>query len=177
MKKIIKERAIYFYDENDNEIMYIDHSTDECIWFFNSDKKITLRPEDELYSLINNLMNNKYSFSNDELENRKDKNILTWYSDCYYNPDDELSTKSVSYLTIKYVDNVFKLWCVKPIYEIIGRNQEFHYICFSPCGNGKYVKNNLTGLTLQDDFIFKVYHKLLKQEKTKKLSNKYYSFK
>ena len=37
MKKIIKERAIYFYDENDNEIMYIDHSTDECIWFFNSD--------------------------------------------------------------------------------------------------------------------------------------------
>lgn len=173
MKKIINGSKINFYDNNNNEIMYIDYSTDECIWYFNDNNVITVTEDMELFECLMYLMNQQYTFSNNEiLRSFKEDNIIVWYSDCYYNPDDEWSTKSVSYLTIEYVDNVFKLWCVKPLDESIDRKQKFHCICFSPCGNGKYAKNNLSGLTLQDDFVFEVYHKLLKQEKVKKLSNK-----
>ena len=31
MKKIIKESKITYYDENNNEIMFIDYLNDECI--------------------------------------------------------------------------------------------------------------------------------------------------
>ena len=31
MKKVICGNTIYFFDENDCEKMYIDHSNDECI--------------------------------------------------------------------------------------------------------------------------------------------------
>ena len=61
------------------------------------------------------------------------------------------------------------MWCTKPLDEVIDREQKFHCICFSPCGNGIYAKNNSNGLMLQDDFILEVYHKLLKK-KIKKLS-------
>lgn len=166
MKKIIREKTIYFYDENDNEIMYMDHSTDECIWFFNSDKKITLNQEDELYSLINNLMNNNYSFSNDELENYKDKKTLIWYSDCYYNPDDEWSLASVSCLHIEKEENAIVVWPTKKLDEMISRNNKTYGICFSPAGNGKYSRNQETGTYLQDDFVTMVYQKLLERNKT-----------
>ena len=96
MKKIIKGKTVYFYDDNNEEIMYIDHSTDECIWFFNSEKVVRINKDSELYELLNDLMDNNYEFQNDELENYKDENTLTWYSDCYYDPDDEWSLASVS---------------------------------------------------------------------------------
>lgn len=173
MKKIINGSRINFCDNNNNEIMYIDYSTDECIWCFNDNNVINISEDMELFECLMYLMNQQYTFSNDKiLRSFKKDNIIVWYSDCYYNPDDEWSIKSVSYLTIEYVNNVFKLCCVKPLDKIIDRKQKFHCICFSPCGNGKYVKNNSSGLTLQDDFVFGVYHKLLKQEKVKKLSNK-----
>ena len=105
MKKVIKDKTIYFYDDNEREIMYIDHSTDECIWFFNSEQVIKLTKESELYELINNLMNNNYLFQNEDLQNYKDETTLTWYSDCYYNPDDEWSLASVSCLNIKKQDD------------------------------------------------------------------------
>lgn len=53
--------------------------------------------------------------------------------------------------------------------EIIDRKNKSHVIGFSPLGNGRYVKNIETGLTLQDDFVQQVYQKLLKNEKVKKL--------
>ena len=34
MKKIVSHKTIYFYDDADNELMHIDHSTDEIIWHF-----------------------------------------------------------------------------------------------------------------------------------------------
>ena len=149
MKKIIREKTIYFYDENDNEIMYMDHSTDECIWFFNSEQKITLN-----------------SFSNDELENYKDKKTLIWYSDCYYNPDDEWSLASVSCLHIEKEENAIVVWPTKKLDEIISRNNKTYGICFSPAGNGKYSRNQETGTYLQDDFVTMVYQKLLERNKT-----------
>ena len=91
------------------------------------------------------------------LRSYKEDNTIVWYSDCYYNPDDDWSIKSVSYLTIEYIDNTFKVWCTKPLDEVIDREQKFHCICFSPCGNGKYAKNNSNGLMLQDDFIFEAF--------------------
>ena len=42
MKKVIKGKTVYFYDDNNEEVMYIDHSTDECIWFFNSEQVVRI---------------------------------------------------------------------------------------------------------------------------------------
>ena len=80
MKKLIKEKTIYFYDENDEEIMYIDHTTDECIWFFNSDRLVTINLDDELYELLNNLMDNTYQFiNNDLIEWQKNFSKMNYY--------------------------------------------------------------------------------------------------
>lgn len=170
VKKIINNNKISFYDDNDNEIMYMDYLTDECVWCFNSNDIITITEDMELFELLKLLMNQNYVFYNNEiLESYKKDNKLVWYSDCYYNPDDEWSIKSVSYLNIEYINNSFKLWCVKPLDKIIDIKQAFHCICFSTMGNGKYNRNILTGLTLQDDFVTMVYQTLIKTEKVKKL--------
>ena len=170
MKKTISNNKISFCDDNGNEIMYMDYLSDECVWCFNSNDINTITEDMELFELLKLLMNQNYVFGNNEiLESYKKDNKLVWYSDCYYNPDDEWGIKSVSYLNIEYINNSFKLWCVKPLDEIIDRKQTFHCICFSPMGNGKYNRNIVTGLTLQDDFITMVYHTLIKKEKVKKL--------
>lgn len=170
MKKIINNSRISFYDDNDNEIMYIDYSIDELVWYFNSNDVVIITEDMELFKMLKVIMNQQYIFSNEEiLKSYKNDNKLVWYSDCYYNPNDEWSIKSVSCLNIEYNNNSFKLWCRKPLDEIIDRRQKFHCICFSPLGNGKYAKNNLTGLTLQDDFVTMVYQQLLKKDKIKNL--------
>ena len=168
MKKVINDKTIYFYDENDNEIMYIEHSTDECIWFFQTDSVISIEEDTELYSLLDNFMKESYEFSDDYLKNIKDKNRLVWYSDCYYNPDDDWSIASVSVLNIKRDESSFKVWCTKKLDELINRNSKTYGICFSPAGNGKYSRNISTGLTLQDDFVTHIYQPLLNKNKVLK---------
>ncbi|MDD6224425.1 MAG: PDDEXK nuclease domain-containing protein [bacterium] len=173
LKKVNQDKTIgIIICKKDNKYV-IEYCSDNRIISREYENVITVNEDMELFECLMYLMNQQYTFSNDEiLRSFQQDNIIVWYSDCYYNPDDEWSIKSVSYLTVEYVDNIFKLWCVKPLDEIIDGKQKFHCICFSPCCNGKYVKNNLNGLTLQDDFVFEIYHKLLKQEKGKKLSNK-----
>lgn len=39
MKKNIKGNTVFFYDDNNQELMYLDHSIDECICFFNSENQ------------------------------------------------------------------------------------------------------------------------------------------
>ena len=58
MKKVISNKTIHFYDDKNNEIMYIDHSSDECIWYFYSDTIINVTEDMELYHLLDNFMNN-----------------------------------------------------------------------------------------------------------------------
>lgn len=169
MKKVVKGNTIYFYDENE-EIMYMDHSTDECIWFFNSDKVVRVTEEMELYELLNSLMSNDYQFSSSELESYKDNRNLVWYSDCYYNPDDEWSIASVSCLHIRKKDNSIEVWPTKKLDEILERKNKTYGICFSPAGNGKHTKNLVTGATFQDDFITIVYQNL--KDKNKILEKK-----
>ena len=174
MKKIIIDKTIYFYDDNNKEIMYIDYSSDECIWFFHSKSIINVTEDMELYSLLDNFMNNYYEFSDDVLLNYKDKNHLIWYSDCYYNPDDEWSIASVSCLNIERNDFCFRIKCTKKLDEIIDRSHKNFVICFSPAGNGKYSKNLNTALTLQDDFVTHIYQPLLNKNKVlKKLIKNY----
>ena len=171
MKKVIAGNRIIFYDDSNNELMYIDHSTDDCVWWFNIDSIITITENMELYDGLKYLMNQDYEFSNsDVLKDYKTDNLLIWNSDCYYNPDDEWSIKYVSHLIIEYVDNIFKIRCVKPIDAILNRQQKTHCIVFSPCGNGRYAKNKTTGSTLQDDFVIRVYQKLKNVSQVKKLS-------
>ena len=174
MKKVIKGSRIEFWNEETNKIiMYIDYSTDECIWYFSDSNEITITNDMELFEPIKELMQQQYVFNEDEiLKSYNSDNKLIWYSDCYYNPDDEWSRNSVSYLTIEYIDGVFKLKCTKPLDNMVDRAVSSHVIAFSPLGNGKYTKNIESGLTLQDDFVIMVYQELLKKEKVKELHKK-----
>jgi len=171
MLKIIKGKTIYFYDDANNEIMYIDHSADECIWYFQSESIINITEDMELYNLLNDFMKNCYHFGDDILPSYKDRNKLIWYSDCYYNPDDEWSIASVSCLNIERKDKSFRIKCTKKIDELIDRTYKSYGICFSPAGNGKYSKNLNTGLTLQDDFVTYIYQPLLNKNKILKKFN------
>lgn len=168
MKKGIYRNTVNFYDDNDCEIMYMDHSLDECIWYFYSDNEIIVTPNMELYCLLDNFMKQEYIFPNDRLLNYKDKNKLIWYSDCYYNPDDEWSLASVSCLNIEKTEDGFKIWCTKKLDEMIDRRDKTYSISFSPSGNGNYNRNLKTGYTLQDDFVTLIYQPLLKREKVLK---------
>jgi len=171
MKKIIDGSKVKFINEDKNEmVMYIDYSTDECIWFFSDSDEVTITSDMELFDLLKNLMLQQYVFSDSEvLKCYKDDNKLVWYSDCYYNPDDEWSKNSISYLTIKYLNDCFKIKCKKPLDEVINRKNKFHVIAFSTSGNGKFAKNVKSGLTLQDDFVIMIYQQLIQKNKVKKL--------
>ena len=116
MHKVVNETKISFYDDCNKEIMYIDYSTDECIWYFSDSNEITITNDMELFESIKEIMLQQYVFNEDEiLKSYKANNKLVWYSDCYFNPDDEWSRNSVSYITIEYIDGVFKLKCTKPL--------------------------------------------------------------
>jgi hypothetical protein len=168
MNKVIENKTVYFYDDNNNLIMYFDHSIDDCIWCFDTDGIIKITDDMELYSLISSFMNQDYTFNDGLLKNYKDKNKLIWYSDCYYNPDDEWSVDSVSFLNIERKDNYFNIWCTKKLDEIIDRKDKTYCIAFAPSGNGVFSRNVNTGLTLQDDFVTLVYQPLIRN-KTKML--------
>ena len=169
MQKVINGTKISFYDEN-NEIMYIDYPTDECVWYFRNSNVITITEDMELFNLLKSIMSQQYIFNdNCILKSYKNSDKLVWYSDCYYDLDNEYSRKNVSYLTIQYIDNVFKVGCRKPLDDIIDRKIKSHLICFSPSGNGQFAMNIETGLTLQDDFVLNVYQKLIIKEKVKEL--------
>ena len=173
MYKVVNETKISFYDDSNNEFMYIDYSTDECIWYFDNSNVIIITKDMDLFEPIKELMLQQYVFNEDEiLKSYKSNNKLIWYSDCHFNPDDEWSRNSVSYLTIEYIDGVFKLKCTKPLDNIIDRKEKSHVIAFSPLGNGKYTKNIESGLTFQDDFVIMVYQELLKRKKVKELRRK-----
>ena len=169
MKKVIQGNTIHFYD-NEIEIMYIDHSKDECIWCFNTDRPIIISPDMEMYGILDNFMKQDYLFSNEILQNYKDKGKLIWYSDCYYDPDDKWSIDSVGCLHIEKENDSFKIWCTREIDKEINRTDYFYCISFSPSSNGRYSQNINTGFTLQDDFVMLVYQKLLN---TKKKTLKY----
>lgn len=143
-------------------LMYIDYSRDDAVWFFNTNDVIKISPDMELYVLLDEFMKQEYTFSNDILKNYKDRNRLTWYSDCYYNPDDEWSIAEVSCLYIERKEDDFNIWCAKKLDDIFNRTDKTYAICFSPCGNGKHSRNLKTGLTLQDDFIVLIYQQLIK---------------
>ena len=174
MKKTINGSRIEFWDKDTNDIvMYVDYPTDECIWYFRDSNELTITSDMELFEPIKQLISQQYIFNDDEvLKSYKNNNKLVWYSDCFYNPDDEWSRNSVSYLTIEYIDGIFKIKCTKPIDEMINRKDKSHVIGFSPLGNGKYAKNIESGLTLQDDFVISVYQELLKKKKVKELHKK-----
>ena len=174
MKKIINGSRIEFWNEKTNQIiMYIDYPIDECIWYFNDGELITITKEMELFELLKSIMSQQYKFNDDEILKSYKNNIkLVWYSDCYYNPDNEWSKNSVSYLTIEYLDDAFMLKCIKPLDDIIDRKNKSHVIVFSPIGNGKYTKNIESGSTLQDDFVIMVYQELLKKGNVKELHRK-----
>ena len=169
INKVIEDSKIYFYLDN-KMIMSMGFQFDEFVWIFYDSNIINIPNNTELYKLLdNNIMKQNYIIRDNYLECIKDNEKLIWYSDCYYNPDDEFSKNSVSYLTISYCDNGMNLRCIKPLDKRINRNNQMHVIAFSPAGNGRYSENIKTGSTLQDDVITNVYNKLLEKNKCKKI--------
>ena len=161
----IEESKITFYIDDD-EKMVMDFYSDEFIWLFKDSNVVSITKDMELYSLFNYILNQDYNFSNDTiLKDYKDKDTLIWYSDCYYNPDDEWSKNNVSFLTIKKVNDEFQVFCTKTLDDIINRKNENHTICFSTAGNGKHAININTGTTLQDDIVINIYQYLLSNNK------------
>jgi len=171
MKKVIRGNTIYFYDDNDSEIMYIGNAGADYVWFFNSSDVIKITQDMELYSLLEEFMKQEYVFSDTVLKKYKDKERLIWYSDCYYDPDDEWSVDSVSCLNIQQEGNSYNIWCSRALDKKINNTSNSYCIGFSPAGNGQHSKNLNTGFTLQDDFITYIYNQFLKT-KNKKLKNK-----
>ena len=172
MEKVIKDNTIFFYDDKGEKLMHIDYSSDECIWYFYSDKVIKVTENMELYNLLDDLFQENYKFQGYPLIDYKDDKKLCWYSDCYYDPDNLWQVASVSCLNIEREENYFKIWCSKKLDEMIERKDKTYGICFSPLGNGKYNRNTKTGLTFQDDFVIKIYQKLLNKDKTLNLNKK-----
>lgn len=166
MKEVIEGKKILFYDENGNEKMCIDYPCDECTWYFSSNEVLTITPDMHLYHALLKLMQNDYHFEeNTKLKDYKDDTYLRWFSDCSYNPDDDWSCAEVSYLNISFEDEVFKVWCVKPLDKLVNRPRKFHLIAFSPLGNGKFSMNEKTGQTFQTEFVTDVYYELLNASK------------
>lgn len=160
MKKEIQGKKINFYDNEGESLMHIDFSRDDCIWFFDSDKKITITKDMELHGLLSDFMDQEYIFQECLLQSSKDANSLTWYSDCYYNPEDEWSVDSVSCLHIERVGENFEIWGTKELDKKFQRPHKTYGICFSPCGNGVFTQNKETRMTLQTDFVTYIYHPL-----------------
>ena len=67
MHKVVNETKVSFFDNSDNEIMYIDYPTDECIWYFNNSEVITITKDMELFELLKALMSQQYEI---------DKNVI-----------------------------------------------------------------------------------------------------
>ena len=170
MKKLISGSRIIFYDDNNQKIMYIDYSTDECVWFFESSKSIEIEESMELYEPLSFIMKQKYVFNEKSvLKSYKIDNKLVWYSDCYYDPDDEWSKNWVSFLTIELKDGLITVTPKKTLEKNNESRDFFHCICFSPLGNGEFTRNETLGTSLQDDFVKNVYYELLQNKKVKKI--------
>ena len=165
MEKVVKDYEILFYD-NDKLVMSMGYQFDEFVWAFYD--KIMVTKEDELYEPLCYIMSQNYQFVNDDLECSKTDDKLVWYSDCYYNPDDQFSIMNVSYLTIERHEDCFNLYCTKPLDKILGKLDSNYVIVFSPAGNGKYARNIDKSTNLQDDIIINVYQSLLHKKLIRK---------
>ena len=68
MRKEIIDSKISFYNEENEEIMYMDFSADEFIWFFLKSEQISITKDDELFEYIDYIMSSKYIFGIDHLQ-------------------------------------------------------------------------------------------------------------
>ena len=167
MKEIVEGNRVSFYD-GDTNFMYIEPMADELVWWFENSDTHTITSDMKIYPLLVNIMSNEYAFYNDIFDNHKKDNELVWYSDAYCNPDREFEVKSISYMEIKFIDDVFKIRAYKPLDEIYYRSNKFHGIVFSTGGNGRVTKNINTGLTFQDDIKINIYDKLVNNKVLRK---------
>jgi len=177
-KEIFKEICIVF-NENSNElhfykdgldlIMEMKFVADEFCFVIYTDKKIVLTKDnidERFYSIIKSFMNNKYKFG--DTKSFKTDTYLKWYSDCFWDIENDSNLSYISYLEIIANDESV---------EIQAHNNSKYfktkdtYICFSPAGNGQYAINEETNTNLQDDFvinIYQTYQKLISPNKDNK---------
>lgn len=148
---------LYFYKDATDLIMEMKFVADEFCFVVHTDKKIVLTKDNidkNFYSLLENFMKNKYQFG--DTKSFKNDNHLKWYSDCYWDIENDPNLSRVSYLEI--ISNSDAI-------EIEAHNNSRYMktnsscICFSPAGNGQYAVNEETGTYLQNDLVINVYQK------------------
>ena len=148
---------LYFYKDGLDLIMEMKFVADEFCFVFHTDKKIVLTKDninETFYSLLESFIGNKYKFGN--TKSSKTDTYFKWYSDCYWDIENDPNLSLVSYLEMKYQDESIELQA-HPNSRYIRTIDSC--ICFSPAGNGQYAVNEETGTNLQDDFIRNVYQK------------------
>ncbi len=169
MQVVIDDRNyVNFYDEKGNLVMYMGFVPSFFTWVFKTSDVIKITDDMDLYYYLENFFNQNYIFNNEDLlESVKTSNMMKWYSDTYYDPNNKWSYMAVSYLNIEHDSNYFTLKCVKPLDKLTNHVSKFHCISFAPSGNGVFTRNKVTNSTLQDDFINMVYRELLNKSKLK----------
>lgn len=160
MKIVYKDKNVYFYDEFDNIVMSMGAVGAEGVWTFYSAEVIKIVEDDELYPLLEDFMSQDYEFFDSVLKDNKEKDYLVWHSDVGYDPDSASSIASVPSLHIKKINDEFHLWCERDLDEMYDIKTTFFRVAFSPAGNGRTTRNLRANLTLQEDFMIKVYNKI-----------------
>lgn len=148
---------LYFYKDATDLIMEMKFVADEFCFVVHTDKKIVLTKDNidkNFYSLLENFMKNKYKFG--DTKSFKNDNYLKWYSDCYWDIENDPNLSRVSYLEIISNSDAIEIQAHNTS-RYIKTNSSC--ICFSPAGNGQYVVNEETGAYLQNDLVINVYQK------------------
>ena len=145
---------LYFYKDGLDLIMEMGFVVDEFYFTIYTDKKIVLTKDNvdpKFYSILDNFMKNNYKFGN--TKSSKTSTHFKWYSDCYWDIDNDPNLLLVPHLEIESKEESIEIQAYNNRYL----NMVDSCICFSTSGNGQYAVNEETGTTLQDDFVINIY--------------------
>lgn len=158
----LNEKTILLVDENDTKVLELGFFYDEFIWtlYTNNPVCITRDIDEGFYVNLENIMRNRYMFSNSGLC-YKEENKIVWLSDQHCDISDEEETDKVNRLVIIKDGDTFKIWAYNPFFSKLGIVKNMYTISFSPAGNGQESSNLDTQATFQDDVVtlyFNIYN-------------------
>lgn len=136
-----------------------------CTFYTFDPVVITESVDESLYDCLQDIMNNKYDFSN-KLSAKNDNEII-WFSDQYCDLENEYETDKINRLTIKKEENKFVLFFDNPFFDKNTIKMSHAMVAFSPAGNGSYSRNLITNSSFQDDIII-AFHNIMNKKSLNK---------
>lgn len=137
-----------------------------CTFYTFDPVVITESVDESLYDCLQDIMNNKYDFSN-KLSAKNDNEII-WFSDQYCDLDNDNETDKINRLIITKENDEFVFSVVNPFFERNGIRKSSAIIAFSPAGNGSFSRNLSTGSYFQDDIV-NAFYNIMNRKKLKTL--------